>query len=280
MESEESGAKSRGERCESGKRPRFDARLTPPSPLPTSHSPYSGKVALVTGAGVRLGRALAIALAQSGCDMVLHYRHSRGPVINLAGEIAALGRRTKLLQADLSQAKEMEALARRAEKAFGHVDILINSAAIFRPTPLAQLNAREFDAFINVNLKAPYILSSWIGRRMKQRGAGVIINLACVSAQRPWATHVPYSISKAGVVALTAGLAKLLGPQVRVNAIAPGAVLPPSGTSLRRRRDLAERVPLKRLGSPDDVVRAALYLCTADFVTGQVLFVDGGQVVG
>ena len=237
------------------------------------------KVALVTGAGVRLGRAIALGLARHGYDLVLHCHRSKAPARAVLHEIEALGRRAKLLSADLAQTRQAEALARNAERTFGHIDLLINSAAVFWPTPLRRLTAREFDAFVSVNLRAPYILSASLGRRMKQRGHGVILNMACVSAVRAWGGYVPYSISKAGVVALTVGLAKLLGPQVRVNAIAPGAVLPPKGSSADRLRQLAQRVPLQRLGTPADVVRAVLYLCDADFVTGQVLFVDGGQAL-
>lgn len=238
-----------------------------------------GKVALVTGAGARLGRAVAVDLAARGCDVVLHAHTSRQGAEDLARDLAASGRRAKVLTADLAQVKQTERFARDARNAFGKVDILINSAGVFWPTPLERLNAKEFDAFTAVNLRAPYLLSAELGRWMKRGGGGVIVNLACVSAQRPWKDYVPYSISKAGVVALTIGLAKLLAPEVRVNAVAPGTVLPPEGTPPKRLKELQKRLPLQRLGRPEDLVRAVAYLVEADFMTGQILHVDGGRSI-
>lgn len=237
----------------------------------------AGQVALVTGAGVRLGRAIALSLAQSGCDLVLHCRDSRKEADALAKEIRTMGRRAVVLRADLSRAADVKTLAKKAEAAFGHVDILINSAAVFWPTELEKLTVAELDAFLNVNLKAPYILSSEIGRRMKKRGFGTIVNLACLSGLKAWKKFVPYSISKAGVISLTVGMAKLLGPEVRVNAVAPGTVLPPEGMSAKELKAIRERLPLQRLGQPDDIVCAVQYLVGASFVTGQVLAVDGGR---
>jgi len=238
-----------------------------------------GQVALVTGAGVRLGHAIALGLAQSGCDLILHYRTSKTEVVELQQQIEHLGRRAKVLRADLSKGSAAKKLARDAERAFGRVDVLINSAAIFWPTSLHKLNERELAAFLSVNLTSPYILTSEIGKRMKQRGRGTIINMACVSGLRPWKTYVPYSISKAGIIALTVGTAKLLAPEVRVNAIAPGTVLPPQEMDAGQVREIKARLPLKKIGSPDDIVSAVLYLCRAQFVTGQVLCVDGGRSI-
>ncbi|HYF50414.1 MAG TPA: SDR family oxidoreductase [Planctomycetota bacterium] len=239
----------------------------------------NGQVALVTGAGIRLGRAIALALAGAGCDLVLHYRTSKKEVIDLQHRIERMGRQAKVLRADLSKGSATRKLAHEAERAFGRVDILVNSAAIFWPTALEKLNEREFDTFIKINLKSPYILTAEIGKRMKQRGHGTIINIACISGLRPWKAFVPYSISKAGVVALTVATAKLLAPEVRVNAIAPGTVLPPEGMDAGQVRNIKERLPLKKIGSPDDIVSAVLYLCSAQFVTGQVLCVDGGRSI-
>ena len=238
-----------------------------------------GKIALVTGASVRLGRALALGLARNGCDLILHCHHSRRQAKELQAEINALGRRAVVLSADLSKSGQTLRLARDAEKVFGRVDIIVNNAALFWPTPLEKLTVQELDIFLQVNLKSPYILSGEIGRRMKRRGWGVIINLACVSAFRPWKTHLPYSISKAGLSALTTGLAKVLAPEVRVNAIAPGPVLPPAGMSPAHFKALKHTLPLRKTGTPTDVAEAALYLCQAPFVTGQILCVDGGRSI-
>jgi NAD(P)-dependent dehydrogenase (short-subunit alcohol dehydrogenase family) len=240
---------------------------------------YAGKVALVTGAGVRLGRAIALALAQRGCNIVIHYHSSKREAATLSSEIKTLGRQAVCLKADLSSAQDARKLVQAAEKAFGGVDILINSAAIFWPTPPEKLDERELDAFLSVNLKSPYVLASGIGRAMQKRGRGVIVNLSCVSALRPWKTFVPYSISKAGVAAMTVGMAKVLGPQVRVNAIAPGTVLPPESMTQGAVLRLKNALPLKKIGTPQDIVLAVLYLCEAEFVTGQVLCVDGGRSI-
>ncbi len=237
------------------------------------------KVAVVTGSGVRLGRAIALALAEQGYDLVLHCRSSKREATALAKDVQLKGRKAAVLQADLSKGAEVVKFARAAEKAFGRVDLLVNSAAIFWPTPLEKLNEKELDAFYNVNLKAPYLLCSELGRRMKKRGGGAIINMACLSGLRAWKNFVPYSISKAGVVALTQGMAKLLGPEVRVNAIAPGTVLPPPKMNAADLEVIRERLPLKRIGTPEDIVKAVLYLVEASFVTGQILCVDGGRSI-
>lgn len=228
---------------------------------------------------MRLGRAISLALAGRGCDLVLHCHKSRREARELASEARKLDCRAEVISADLQKGKETLRLAREAEKAFGRVDILVNSAAIFRPTPLRRLSEKELDAFLDINLKSPYILSSEIGQRMKRRGHGAIINMACVSALRPWKAYVPYSISKAGIVALTVGMAKLLAPQVRVNAIAPGTVLPPKNMSKAEIESIRERLPLKKVGTPEDIARAVLYLLDSPFVTGQVLCVDGGRSI-
>lgn len=243
------------------------------------NSTFDGKIALVTGAGIRLGRHIAVALAQRGCDLVLHCRKSTDETSEVAREIKKMGRRAHVIRADFSKPGQAHTLARSAEEIYGRIDILVNSAAIFRPTPLEKINERELKAFLDINLSAPYVLSTEIGRRMKKRGNGVIVNMACLSAMKPWKLYIPYSISKAGVVALTVGLAKILGPEVRVNAVAPGTVLPPTNMDRSELRRLASRLPLKRLGCPEDVVLSVLYLCEAVFVTGQVLYVDGGRSV-
>jgi pteridine reductase len=237
------------------------------------------RVAVVTGAGVRLGHAIAWALAQQGYDLVLHCRSSKQEANALAADIRKLGRQAKVLQADLGKGPAVLNFARAAERAFGRVDLLINSAAIFWPTPLERLNEKELDSFLNVNLKGPYLLCSELGRAMKKRGSGAIINMACISGLRAWKNFVPYSISKAGVVSLTQGMAKVLAPEVRVNAIAPGAVLPPEDMTADELKQLRERVPLKKLGSPEEIVKAVLYLSQANFVTGQILCVDGGRSI-
>ncbi|MBE7462006.1 MAG: SDR family oxidoreductase [Planctomycetes bacterium] len=234
-------------------------------------------VAFVTGGAIRLGRAMAEALAADGYDLVLHGNRSARELEALARVLRSRGTRVKVLRGDLSKALRVTRLAREAWKAYGRVDVLVNNAALFAPTPLPRLDAAEFDRYVNVNLKAPYLLAAQLGRKMRSRGSGQIVNFACLSAFKAWRDYVPYSISKAGVVALTQGLAKLLAPEIRVNAIAPGTVLPPEDYSGAALRALKRRIPLSRLGQPGDIVRALRYLLNAEFVTGQVLVVDGGR---
>lgn len=236
-------------------------------------------VALVTGAGVRLGRAIAEGLAEDGCDLVLHACRSQRPLRALAQELRRRKVQVALLRGDLREVKTCQRLAREAWRAYGRIDILINNAAVYWPTPLKRLNERELEAFWSLNLRAPYILSAELGRRMKKRGTGCIVNMACLSGLRAWKNYVPYSISKAGVVSLTHGLAKLLAPEVRVNAIAPGTVLPPAGLGRVEAGKLRDAIPLKRFGSPRDVVRAVKYLVESDFTTGVILPVDGGKML-
>ncbi len=239
----------------------------------------NGQIALVTGSAVRVGREISLALARDGCDLVLHYHRSSSAAKALAAEVEALGRRAVLVRADLSSAAQTASLARAAAKKAGRVDILINNAGIFWPTPLQKLTPKELDTFLDINLRGAYILSTELGAKMKSRGQGNIVNLACISAFRAWKDFVPYSISKAAVVALTQGMAKLLAPEVRVNAVAPGTVLPPEDMSADRVRASVSRIPLKRTGSAQDVADAVLYLLKASFVTGQVLCVDGGRSI-
>jgi NAD(P)-dependent dehydrogenase (short-subunit alcohol dehydrogenase family) len=245
----------------------------------------SGKTALVTGAATRVGRVIAQALAERGCNLILHCHQSRDKARELAAQLCNAGGHAVVLRADLAKTGQMLKLARDADTHFGGVDILVNSAAIFRPTPLTRLTPAELDAFYAVNLKAPYVLSSELGRNMRRRGArnplrqGVIVNIACLSGLKAWKQFVPYSISKAGLISLTKGLAKLLAPYVRVNAIAPGTVLPPEHMRARSIQHLRALIPLQTIGSPEDVADAVLYLASAPFVTGQVLCVDGGRSI-
>ena len=162
-------------------------------------------------------------------------------------------------------------------RAFGRIDILVNSAAIFYRTPFATVTEADWDRFLTVNLKAPFLLCRRAGELMSRQGSGKIVNVADIAGAKVWAEYIPYSISKAGLLALTTGLAKALAPAVQVNAIAPGTVLLPDGSSAEERERALARVPLKRLGSPEDIARAAVYLIQSDFVTGEVLSVDGGQ---
>ncbi len=236
-----------------------------------------GKVALVTGAARRLGRAMALALAEQGAELVVHYRSSEREALEVLAQARRFGGKPVAVQGDLALSADVARILETALTAFGRVEILVNSASVFPRTPLGTVAEAEWDRILAVNLKAPFLLSQGAAGVMRQQGRGKIINIADIGGAQIWADYLPYSISKAGLLALTYGLAKALAPVVQVNAIAPGVVLPPEGTTDEERRQAIGRIPLGRLGAPEDVVRAMLYLIESDFVTGEVLTVDGGQ---
>ena len=236
-----------------------------------------GKVALVTGAAKRVGRSIALALAERGAELVVHYRDSEREAYEVLAQAKRYGGKPVAVRADLASSADLAEMVETAMRAFGRIEILVNSAAVFYRTPFASLMEADWDRFLTVNLKAPFLLCRQIGEIMRRQGRGKIVNLADIAGTKVWAEFIPYAVSKAGLLALTAGLAKALAPAVQVNAIAPGTVLLPEESTPEEREQALRRVPLKRLGSPEDVVRGVLYLIESDFVTGEVLNVDGGQ---
>jgi len=239
-----------------------------------------GRTALVTGAAKRVGRAIALAMAGHGMDIVVHYKNSAPEARATALAVEALGRRAVAVQADLSQHEEVEALADRATQAFGKVDVLVNSAALFYRTPLEKITAQEWEQFLRVNLTGPFLLARRVGLEMRRRGEGKIINVADVAGIAPWADFLPYSVSKGALITLTKGLAKALAPEVQVNAVAPGSVLLPEEYGDKEREVIIRATPLKRIGDPADVANTVLFLLEgSDFITGQVVVVDGGRSI-
>ena len=244
--------------------------------MPDGGPPLAGEKALVTGASRRLGRAIAERLARDGAAVALHYR---GDLSGAEATAAAIGAKSPLLQADLADAAACERLVRDADEALGGLTLLVNNAATFHRTPLADLQVVDFDHFMRANARSVYVLSLAAGRLFKARGRGCIVNLADVAGLVPWAGFIPYSASKAAVVSLTKGFAKALAPEVRVNAVAPGPVLPPAGEPPEQGEQAVAQTLLKRWGSPADVAAAVAFLATTPYVTGQVLPVDGGRSV-
>jgi NAD(P)-dependent dehydrogenase (short-subunit alcohol dehydrogenase family) len=239
-----------------------------------------GRVALVTGAAKRVGRAIALALAGRGADVVLHYKSSASEARATAEGVERLGRRAVTIHADLAQHTEVEALADRAVQAFGTIDVLVNSAALFYRTPLEKVTGEEWEQFLRVNLTGPFLLARRLGLLMKRRGEGKIVNVADIAGMRPWAEFLPYCVSKGALIALTQGLAKALAPEVQVNAVAPGSVLLPEEYGERERETIVRATPLKRIGDPADVAQTVLFLVEGpDFITGQVIVVDGGRSI-
>ncbi len=239
-----------------------------------------GMVALVTGGAVRIGRTLALALAGRGARVAIHYGSSADAAAMTVAAIHDLGGHAEAFQADLRDHASAGDLIDKAAQRMGRLDLLINSAATFTRAEIAETTESLWDSHFSVNLKAPFFLAQAFARHLGTERAGQIVNIADWRAVRPDPRCLAYSLTKAGIVAMTKGLALALAPNIRVNAIAPGAILPPPGRDESYLQQLGESLPLRRHGSPGDVAAALLYLATAQFVTGQVLFVDGGEHLG
>jgi pteridine reductase len=248
----------------------------------TRGAPLAGKSALVTGAARRVGAAIVQALHAAGANVVLHYRSSSDEADALAQDLNAVrpGSAT-LAQCDLLDSAALAQLAHTAATAFGGLDILVNNASSFYPTPVGDIDEDDWNDLIGTNLKAPLFLSQAAATALRER-SGLIVNLADIHGMRPMRRHPVYCVAKAGLIMLTKSLARELGPQVRVNAIAPGPVMwPEGGVDASLRDEIISRTALKRIGSAEDVARAVLFFASeAPFVTGQILAVDGGRSVG
>jgi pteridine reductase len=237
-----------------------------------------GKVAVVTGGAVRIGRALSLALAEAGADVVVHHSHSTDEAAETLQAIASRGVRAMDVAADFTNpVPAARAVFDAAIHEFGRVDILINSAAIFGPATLASTSEADWDRHFAINLKSPAFLCQEFAKRHTPGSAAAVVNIVDWRSLRPHPGHLAYTLTKAALVTLTQILAQELAPEIRVNAVALGAILPPAGAGDEYMRRLAERVPLRRTGSVNDVTSAVLFLLQADFVTGEVLTVTGGE---
>jgi pteridine reductase len=252
----------------------------------------NGKVAVVTGGAVRLGKALALALAEQGARLVIHYGSSAGPAQETVTEIKAMGSDALAVQADFSQSGQAPSIVERAVAHFGQVDILVNSAAIFEPGKWDDTTEANWDRHFAINLKSPFFLSQAFAKhvgpeRARPRVAGQshwpsaraghIVNIADWRGVRPGIGHVAYTLTKAGLIAMTKSLALALAPNIQVNAIAPGMILPPPGKDPSYLERKAGQIPAQRVGSPQEIAKALLFLLRSDFVTGELIFVTGGQ---
>jgi NAD(P)-dependent dehydrogenase (short-subunit alcohol dehydrogenase family) len=239
-----------------------------------------GRWALVTGAAKRVGRAIARELARHGANVVVHYHTSAAEAASAVQELEALGVQAFALRAELARTEDVTQLARDVELRTGGVAVLVNNASNYFRVPFDELTEPVWDLSLDVNLKAPFLLSWHLGRAMKARGEGRIINLADWAAERPYNDYLPYCVSKAGIICLTKALAKALAPEVQVNAVSPGPVLPPDDVGAAERQGIVRATPLKRFGTPDDVARCVRFLAEeADFSTGAVFLVDGGRLI-
>ena len=228
---------------------------------------------------MRVGRAIALGLAEDGYDLVVHYRTSEAGTREVADAAHQLGARAHTVQADLSQERGAVRVARAAAEHFGRLDLLVNSASTFAAGDLLAVTADEWDAVMAVNLRAPFLLVRETAELLTA-SRGSVVNIADLAALQPWTGHPVHSVSKAALLHLTRVAARRLAPEVRVNAIAPGAVLLPAHFSGADAERVRARVPLGRIGDPDDVVGAVRFLTGAEYVTGEVIVVDGGAELG
>jgi len=232
------------------------------------------RTALVTGGARRVGAAFTRALAARGYRVAIHYRSGAADARALAADV---GGGAQVYAADLAQPGAATALVAEVARDMGPLDVVVNSASNFYQVPFREVTEALWDEVLSVNLRAPFFIAQAAAGVM--RDGGTIINMADLAAFETWPDYVPHGISKAGIVQLTRALARELAPGIRVNAIAPGLVLAPEDMSDAEAERYAASTPLRRNGTPADVVRALEYLIDAPFVTGDVLFVDGGRQV-
>jgi len=234
-----------------------------------------GRRALVTGGAVRVGRAIATALGRAGYDVAIHYHGSGEAAAEVTRVIRDGGREAHALRADLSDPSAIPGLVEEATRRLGGLDLLVNSAALFPRARPEDVTVDSWDRVFAVNARAPFLCAREAAARMGE--AGSIVNIADVAAFEGWPTYAPYAATKAAVVSLTRSLALAWAPRLRVNAVAPGPVLLPPGSTEEDRKRAAANTALSRVGTPEDVAGAVLYLDGAEFVTGEVLRVDGGE---
>jgi NAD(P)-dependent dehydrogenase (short-subunit alcohol dehydrogenase family) len=237
----------------------------------------NGKAALVTGGAVRIGKAIALALARAGADVAFSYHSSAEEAVQTRQEIEALGRRALAIKANAGKVAECRSLVEATVETLGRLDVLVNSASLWKRTRFAELTEADWDTVTGILLKGAAFTSHAAAPHLAAHGDGAIVNIADLSAFVPFPNFIAHSVGKAGVVNLTKSLALELAPTVRVNAIAPGPVLPPPGYAEKQMQAAAARTLLQTWGSPKDVAEAVVFLVKANYITGVVLEVDGGE---
>src|SRR5215813_13404203 len=237
----------------------------------------SGRVALVTGAGKRLGRVVAMRLASEGADVAVHFGKSEEEASEVVREIERLGRRAAAMQAELTSVEQIRGLVQRVSHEFGRIDVVVNCAANFLPSSVVSTTEEIWDASLDTNVKGPFFLAQAAAPWLR-RSNGVIVNFSDGGGISGWPGYIAHSVSKTGMIMLTKTLAKALAPDVRVNAIAPGTITMP-GDPPEWEREFVKLSPLKKTGTPEDVAEAVSYLVSAKFMTGHVLLLDGGRTL-
>ncbi|MHC4956791.1 MAG: SDR family oxidoreductase [Planctomycetota bacterium] len=233
----------------------------------------NGLKVLVTGGARRIGRAICLGLAEQGAHVAVHFHTSEDE----AREVAEQCPGSVLLQADLSDAGAADDLVQGAAKALGGLDVLVNNASVYDAVPALEINEQHWQEALDINLTAPFFLAQSAGKLMRASGRGLIVNLTDWAVDRPYPAYLAYYAAKAGLASLTSGLARALAPEVRVNAIAPGAILPPEGADDAHVEAMRRAAPLLRMGGADSVVSTVMFLVGNDFVTGETITVDGGR---
>lgn len=240
----------------------------------------SGRAALITG-GKRIGAAIAVDLASRGADVALAYNRSAAEAEATAGEIKALGRKAVVIHADLSDPSDCTRLVEDAARELGRLDILVNMASVYKPVPLEETNVALWDSVVNVDLRASFLCAHAAIPHMRRHGAGRIVNFTdwvAVSGRPRYKGFLPYYVAKRGVIGLTEALALELAPdQILVNAIAPGPILAPEGTTPEESKSVEAATPLGRWGGAGEIVKAVALLVETDFITGEAIRVDGGR---
>jgi pteridine reductase len=239
------------------------------------------KNVLITGAAKRVGAACARTLHAEGCNIIVHYRNSAAAAQSLFAELEAKRNNSvRIIKADLLQMNELEMLTEEAVAAWGGLDVLVNNASAFYPTKVSSLTEAHWDELLGSNLKAPFFLVKAVSTALAARQGGVV-NIVDIHAEKGLQGYPVYSIAKAGLAAMTKILAKELAPDIRVNAVAPGAILWPENDQPEdEKQEILRRIALQRLGQPDDIAKAIWFLINdAEYVTGQIINVDGGRTL-
>ena len=237
------------------------------------------KVALITGAAVRVGRVTALMLAERGVHIAFTYLNDTEPWAQTLADIEAKGVRALALPLNVRRPEQPKEVVDRVAAEFGRIDILVNNASIWLSAPFLEISYEAWQASLDVNLTGPFLCAQAAAPHMLRRQSGLIINITDLSAFQPWPNFAHHAASKAGLVALTQVMAVELAPYVRVNAIAPGTVLPPPNADEAKIRWAVENSLLKRVGAPEDVARMVIFLAEMEFATGAVYFIDGGRML-
>lgn len=238
-----------------------------------------GKIALITGAAHRLGKSIALALADQGCDLMIHFNKAQEAAAETAEQAQSVGIRAVIVQADLSQTEGVQEVYRAIDSAYGRIDLLANSAATLERRDILEVDEEDWRRAIGLNLKGAFFVLQEAARRMRGAGGGAVVNISDTAGHRPWKEFPLHSISKAGLEMLTQVAAFALAPDIRVNAVIPGPTLKPPSMADERWKEVTGRLPLGQAVPSHNVAQAVVFLMTNEYITGHSLRVDGGDLL-